>query len=364
MRLFFTLSLLIIFNSADATDLPLKSLQLPPNFSITLYADSVPNAREMTLSKKGTVFVGSRDAGKVYAIIRDTTQPLGTRVITIASNLNHPNGVAFFQDALYVAENDQLLRYDNIEDHLNSPPRPVLIKKLPTETHHGWRYIRFGPDGKLYIGIGAPCDSCLRKESYFATIMRMDPDGKNFEIYAKGVRNTVGFDWDPNTHQLWFTDNGRDWMGDNIPADELNVVRRMGEHFGFPYCHGTNIPDPFYGKYYPCSKFVKPVLELPAHVAALGMCFYKGNMFPKDYLNQIFIAEHGSWNRSSKVGYQIIAVTLKDDHAIATKNFITGWLQGSRAWGRPVDVLTLLDGSLLISDDYAGVIYRVTYSGK
>lgn len=350
---------IFLTTTSYSTPPPLQQLKLPPNYHISIYVDSITNARQMALGSKGTIFVGSLHAGKLYAILPDPTHP---KVITLASNLNMPNGVAFYHNALYVAENDRILRYDDIENHLNQLPKPVLIKTLPSEKHHGWRYIAFGPDDKLYIGIGAPCNVCLRKEDYFATIMRMNPDGSEYEIYAKGVRNTVGFDWNPMTKQLWFTDNGRDWMGDDTPPDELNYVTTKGSHFGFPFCHGQ-IMDPVYGKNHSCSEFVKPALELQAHVAPLGMKFYLGKMFPLDNnLQHIFIAEHGSWNRTSKVGYQILKVTVDKNKVTTHEPFITGWLQNGQVFGRPVDVLTLPDGSMLISDDFADVIYRVTFA--
>jgi glucose/arabinose dehydrogenase len=342
-----------------ALDLPINLLKLPSPLKITVYA-RVANARQMALGAKGTLFVGSLAAGKVYAVLPMMN---GSRqVITIASGLNMPNGVAFRGNALYVAENDKILRFDRIEDHLSHPPSPITIAKLPNKTHHGWRYIRFGPDGKLYLGIGAPCNVCLSKDEEFATIIRMNPDGSAREIYARGVRNTVGFDWNPLTHQLWFTDNGRDWLGDNSPPDEINIVTRLGQHFGFPYCHGKNISDPQYGRFHACSEFTSPVWELPAHVAPLGMKFYTGKLLPSEYHNQLFVAEHGSWNRSAKVGYQVILVKVVNNKAIGTVSIVTGWLQGQTAWGRPVDILIMPDGSLLVSDDFANAIYQIKSS--
>lgn len=361
MKKIFLFSILFLFPiSVFSENLPLPLLNLPPGFSISIFADAIPGARSLTLGKNGTVFVGSKDKGNVYAVIPDEKNK--TRVLIIAAGLDTPNGVAFHDGALYVAEKSRILKFDNIESNLLHPPKPIIINsQLPDKSHHGWRYIKFGPDNKLYIGIGAPCNNCLNDDKRFATIMRMDSDGKNFEVYAKGVRNTVGFDWDPLTKQLWFTDNSRDWMGDEIPPDELNIAPVANMNFGFPYCHGKNILDPWYGKGYSCNEFISPVLELPAHVAALGMVFYTGKMFPEKFRNQIFIAEHGSWNRSSKTGYQVIFVTRDKNNVIGSIPFVTGWLNNGEVWGRPVDVLVLRDGSLLISDDYANVIYRVMY---
>lgn len=340
----------------------IKNIRLPPGFKIDLYG-KIPGARSMTLGGRGTVFVGTRSEGKVYAIIPSATPAHPARIVTIATGLDTPNGVAFHGNALYVAEVNRILRYDNIEDHLTNPPRPVVVNSsFPSDRHHGWKFIRFGPDGRLYVPVGAPCNVCKKTDERYATIMRMQPDGTGLEIFAHGVRNTVGFDWHPQTGALWFTDNGRDWLGDNRPPDELNFAPKPGMNFGFPYCHGQNISDPKYGKEAPCAGFVPPVLELGPHVAALGMRFYRGRMFPETYRNTIFIAEHGSWNRTVPVGYRITMVTLKDNQAVRYSIFASGWLKDNFVYGRPVDIQELPDGSLLVSDDYAGAIYRISYS--
>jgi glucose/arabinose dehydrogenase len=360
MRILLFLLTFLTCSHLLAQDLPLNLLRLPPGFTIEIYAAPVPDAREMALGPKGIVFVGSRTAGNVYAIIPDAKNTHGTRVLTIATGLNMPNGVAFQNGSLYVAEISRITRYDFINNRLQHPV--VMTSSLPTDTEHGWRFISFGPDKKLYIAIGMPCNVCLKQDPRFGTISRMNADGTHFEIYAKGIRNSVGFDWDPITHQLWLTDNGRDWMGDNLPPDKLNYAPTPGLDFGFPYYDGKDLPDPIYGKRIPQRHFTLPTFELPAHVAPLGMTFYTGNQFPPAYRNQIFMAEHGSWNRSSKVGYQVMNVKIDKDHVTDIKPFISGWLQGQQAWGRPVDTLVLPDGTLLISDDFAGVIYRVRYS--
>lgn len=343
-----------------AIALPLQELKLPPGFSIDIYAQ-VPDARQMALGDKGIVFVGTA-SGKVYAVLPNAKQTQAQQVITIASGLHTPNGVAYRNGALYVAETNRILRYDNIEQHLSNPPNPVVVTdQLPNKSWHGRRYIKFAPDGWLYVGIGMPCNVCLQSDPRFGTLVRMQPDGKELQIYAKGIRNTVGFDWDPITKHLWFTENGRDLMGDNIPPDELDYAPSSGLDFGFPYYYGDAIPDPTYGKMHSPKDFTPPVLNLPAHVAVLGMTFYTGKMFPEKYHNQIFIAEHGSWNRSQKIGYQVIWVEVKNNKSLAWHPFITGWLQGQNAWGRPVDVLVMPDGALLVSDDEAGILYRVSY---
>lgn len=364
MHFYFILIAIFISSLSFAQDVPLHTLHLPAGFTISIYAD-VENARSMAMGTKGILFVSSLSAGNVYAVIPDKTGPHGTKVVRIASGLNKPNGVAFYQGSLYIAETGRILRYNQIEDHLQSPPKPVIVTQaLPQQAgDHDWRYIKFGPDGKLYIAIGMPCNVCLSKDTRFGTIMRMNPDGSNMETYVKGIRNSVGFDWDPLTKQLWFTDNGRDWLGDNLPPDKLNYAPKMGMNFGFPYIDGKNLPDPIYGKMQPSqTNFSQPTLELPAHVAALGMHFYHGNMFPANYRHQIFIAEHGSWNRTHKIGYQVVKAQIQNNHVIALTPFISGWLQGEKPWGRPVDILEMNDGSLLISDDYAGKIYRVFHN--
>ncbi|MBD3420621.1 MAG: sorbosone dehydrogenase family protein [Chitinivibrionales bacterium] len=341
----------------------LGQIALPPGFTISIYASEIPNARSMTLGEEGTLFVGTRTAGNVYAV-RDTNRDMRADVVyTIAGELRMPNGVAMRQGDLYVAEVSRVLRYDSIESRLTDPPEPVVIRNdLPDDRHHGWKYIAFGPDELLYVPIGAPCNVCLQDDDRFASICRMKPDGSGFEIFAGGVRNTVGFDWHPRTGVLWFTDNGRDWMGDNLPPDELNRAPRNGMHFGFPFCHGTETLDPEYGAGGDCAKYVSPRQNLGPHVAALGMRFYDGARFPGRYRNQIFIAEHGSWNRSEKIGYRVMLVRLDGDSATSYEVFAKGWLQGESVWGRPVDVLIMPDGSMLISDDYAGAVYRIDYA--
>ncbi|MCA9580400.1 MAG: sorbosone dehydrogenase family protein, partial [Myxococcales bacterium] len=314
-------------------------------------------------SPSGTLFVGTRPQGKVYAIPNTDGDNRGDRVITIAKGLNIPNGVVFHEGDLYVAELSRILRYPDIEKHLDSPPKPeVVTHNYPKDPHHGWKFIAKGPDGKLYVPVGAPCNVCESKNPLFATITRIGFDGKNREIVAHGVRNTVGFDWHPTTKELWFTDNGRDWLGDDAPPDELNRLEKEGSHFGFPYCHAGHITDPDFGKKRPCSSTVPPAQRLGPHVAALGMRFYTGNMFPKAYQNQILIAEHGSWNRSERIGYRVMRVTLDGNRPTSYEVFADGWLDGDDVKGRPVDLLVMPDGAILLSDDHAGAIYRIDYA--
>ena len=340
----------------------LNEIKLPPGFEIQIYSENVPGARSMALSLNGTLFVGTRETGVVYALLDHAGANRADEVITIAHGLHEPNGVALRDGALYVAESTRILRYDNIEARLKNPPDPVVvIDNLPHQTNHSWKYLRFGPDGKLYVPIGAPCNICEPPDKRQATIARMNADGSDFEIFARGVRNSVGFDWHPDTHQLWFTDNGRDLLGDDLPSDELNFAPEKGMNFGYPYCHQGDLPDPEFGKKHPCGEFVPPAAKLGAHVASLGMRFYTGKMFPSEYKNQIFIAEHGSWNRSIPIGYRVACVRLDGNRVVDQQIFAEGWLQGEEAWGRPVDVLIMPDGALLVSDDRAGAIYRISY---
>jgi glucose/arabinose dehydrogenase len=342
-------------------DLPLNKIRLPDGFAISIYASDLPGARSMALGPNGTLFVGTR-VGKVYAIVDRNRDNSADEVITVARGLRMPNGVAFRGGALYVGEVSRVLRYDNIEARLSNPPPPVVVNDtFPGDRHHGWKFIRFGPDGQLYVPVGAPCNVCERSDGHYALIMRMNPDGTGLEVFARGVRNTVGFDWHPETKTLWFTDNGRDWLGDDVPPDELNHAPRKGLHFGFPYCHGGDISDPEFGGKHACEEFVPPAMKLGPHVAAIGMRFYTGTMFPDRYRDQIFIAEHGSWNRSTPIGYRVTLVRLEENRAVTYEVFAEGWLQGNAAWGRPADVLVMPDGALLVSDDRAGVIYRIVY---
>ncbi|HKL90339.1 MAG TPA: sorbosone dehydrogenase family protein [Allomuricauda sp.] len=355
-------------SSQDSLQLNMNRLNLPEGFGIELYAKNIEGARSMAMGSDGTLFVGTRNEGKVYAL-KDTDGDYKVdKTYTIASDLEQPNGVAFKDGALYVAAVSRMFKYNNIESQLESPQEPELIyDDYPTEFHHGWKYIAFGPDDKLYVPVGAPCNICdsATVDKRYASITRMDLDGSNREIVAHGVRNTVGFTWHPDTDELWFTDNGRDMMGDDIPPGELNKLTEAGQHFGYPYCHGGTVKDPEYGDQRPCSDFVPPVQPLGAHVAALGVKFGKGPMFPEAYRGHALLAEHGSWNRSSKVGYRITMVKLENGEAVSYEPFIDGWLdeESQEEFGRPVDLLFLEDGSLLISDDEGNAIYRVTYKG-
>ncbi len=350
----------------DVLQQHLKDIKLPDGFKIDLYAANVPNARAMSLSPAGTLFVGSMGEGKVYALRDEDGDKKAEKIYTLADGLKMPVGVAFHKGDLYVSALSKILKLEDIEQHLTDPPQPVIVyDKYPDKSHHGWKFIAFGPDGKLYVPVGAPCNICEEEDPIFASITRLNPDGSGFEIVQHGIRNTVGFTWHPDTKELWFTDNGRDWMGDDLPACELNHAPKDGLHFGYPYCHQGDLPDPRFGSKRSCEEFVPPAQKLGAHVAPLGLEFYTGSMFPESYHKQIFIAEHGSWNRSKKSGYRVSLVRLDGNTAISYEPFAYGWLneQTDEVWGRPVDVELLPDGSMLVSDDYAGAIYRIWYEG-
>ncbi|MCG2578573.1 sorbosone dehydrogenase family protein [Dechloromonas sp. XY25] len=341
-----------------------EQLRVPLGFSIALWA-KVDNARQMALGRHGadggTVYVGSMKAGKVHAVRYDGALR-ATAVTQIAEGLNLPTGVAWRDGNLYVAAQNRILRYDDIDRHIDRPPAPVVVTdRLPDDRHHGWKFIAFGPDGKLYVPVGAPCNVCAADPDRYALILRMNPDGSEPEVYARGVRNSVGFDWQPGSGALWFTDNGRDWMGDDLPPDELNRAPVAGLHFGFPYCHGGDIADPEFGQQRTCREFEAPAQKLGPHVAALGMRFYTGSMFPPEYRGSVFIAEHGSWNRAHKIGYRVSVVRVDGERARSYEPFAEGWLDGDKVRGRPSDVLVLPDGSLLVADDEAGAIWRITY---
>jgi glucose/arabinose dehydrogenase len=335
-------------------------LKLQKGFNIELYAGGVPNARSMRQGDKGTVFVGSRLQDKVHAIVEKGGK---REVKVLVSGLYRPNGLAYKDGTLYIAELSKISKIEKVEDNLDSSPKPVVIyDNLPKDEAHGWKFIAIGPDGKLYIPVGQPCNNCLPPDTH-AQIRRINLDGSGMEVIAKGVRNTVGFDWHPTSKQLYFTDNGRDWASEDVPEDELNRVTKIGEHFGSPYCYQGDFPDPEFGWGRSCSEFTPPVLKTGPHSASLGMRFNTGSMFPAKYKNAIFIARHGSWNRSKKFGGDILAVFLNPDGTVkSTEVFLSGFLGPDNNYiGRPVDVLFLKDGSMLISDDYNGAVWRVTY---
>jgi glucose/arabinose dehydrogenase len=345
---------------------PVEGITLPEGFEIFYYAGDITNARSMTLSDSGIVYVGSRSAGKVYALVDRNGDNKSDENFIVAEGLNNPNGVAYKEGSLFVAEINRILKFEDIDNsYMNKPDYSVIKNDYPIDTAHGWKYISFGPDGNLYIPVGAPCNICKMEDPVYSSITSINSSGEDFSIIASGIRNTVGFDWHPVTKELWFTDNGRDMLGDDAPPDELNRISERGQYFGFPYCHGKDINDPEYGKNTDCDQFIKPEIELGPHVAALGISFYTGEMFPEEYKNKVFIAEHGSWNRSTPIGYRISTVDINENGEKADNysTFASGWLNDTgKAWGRPVDVLQMVDGSILVSDDTAGAIYRIVYT--
>ena len=344
--------------AAAADKLPVDKLKAPKGFKVEVYASGMPNARSLALGDKGTVFVGSRLQDKVYAIVDKGGK---REVKIIASGLYRPNGVAFKNGTLYIMELSQLSKIDNIEDNLDNPPKPtVILDGLPKDEAHGWKYIAIGPDNKLYFEIGQPCNNCLPPEGY-ATMRRVNLDGSGMETIAQGIRNTVGFDWHPTSKELYFTDNSRDWMSEDLPNDELNRMTKVGQHFGSPFCYQGNLPDQEFGWGRKCEEFTPQIALLGPHTAALGMKFYTGNSFPAKYRNQILVARHGSWNKTNKLGGDVVLVNIKKDGSAGPiEPFLTGFLENNAYVGRPVDVLVMKDGSVLVSDYWNGAVWRVS----
>ncbi len=348
-------------------EIPIDKVNLPDGFAIDIWAEDVENARSMCMSPEGTLYVGTRSKGNVYALKDTDGDGRADKRWTLLTEGKMPNGVAVKDGDLYIAEVNRILKFEDIETKLDNPGEPIVVyDQYPTETHHGWKYIAFGPDGKLYVPVGAPCNMCDREEKIFASITRINPDGTGMEIVQRGIRNTVGFDWHPETGELWFTDNNRDWLGDDLPHCELNRAKEDNLHFGYPYCHQGDLLDPEFGKGKDCEDYVPPVQKVGPHTAPLGMEFYGGSQFPVEYKNQILVARHGSWNRKKKIGYDVSLVKIDENgNAVSHTPFADGWLdhETDDVWGRPVDLELLPDGTILLSDDYANVIYRIYYTG-
>ena len=346
-----------------SADLPLDKLKVPAGFKVEVWAEGIPDARSLALGDKGTVFVSNRVQSSIYAV----TDRGGKREVKqILKGLANPNGIVFDKGTLYVAERHRITRYDGIEDRLDNPPAAVVVVdnlEPVKQAGHFWKYLAQGPDGKLYYNIGSP-QNITMPTAMEASIMRVDPKTQVIEQVALGVRNSVGMTFHPKTKALWFTDHQRDWLGDDTPSDELNVVSRKGEHFGFPYCHGGDVLDPEFGKNRSCDEFTKPVQKMGAHIAPMGLHFYTGKMFPKEYAGSLFVAQKGSWNRTIKQGYNVVRVTFDGKGQTKLQPFLEGFLVDEKAdppmWGRPVDLLQMPDGALLVSDDYNGIIYRVS----
>jgi glucose/arabinose dehydrogenase len=353
------------FTGRPSSELPLNKLKLPEGFKIEVWVEGVPEARSLTLGDKGTVFVSNRNLSEVYAIVDRGGKREVKKLLT---GLKAPNGVAFSKGTLFVAERHQITRYDGIEDRLDSPPAPQLVignLDPSSQPGHFWKFLAMGPDGKLYFNIGAP-GNIVNPNYTQAAIHRVDPKTGVMETVAHGVRNSVGFDWHPKTKQLWFTNHARDWVSDDLPNDTLHRVTRKNMNFGYPFCHQGDLLDPEFGKGRTCKEFDPPAMKLGPHIAPLGMRFYSGKMFPAEYQGNIFIAMHGSWNRTVKHGYNVMRLTVDEKGNVTSmKPFLEGFLTDEKAdppmWGRPVDVLLMRDGAMLVSDDFNGIIYRVSY---
>ncbi|MEM0513953.1 PQQ-dependent sugar dehydrogenase [Pseudoalteromonas sp. YIC-827] len=361
-KIFSILLGLAFVGSAQATDIT-ERLSVPEGFSIKPYALNVDNARQLALSDTGIVYAGSRQAGKLHALIDADKDGQAERQVLIAKGLNLPSGIAFKDGDLYVAEVERIVRFKDIDNKLDKAEMEVVFDQLPDKRHHGWKFIRFSPQGDLIIPVGVPCNVCA-EDPEFGLLYSLDLKSKKATTIARGVRNSVGFDYHPRTGNLWFSDNGRDMMGDDIPPCEINVITEDGQHFGFPYFHGGTIADPEFGKGKNISDYVQPALNLDAHVAPLGIHFYTGEQFPAKYKNQLFVAEHGSWNRSKKAGYRVMVASIEGDKVTGYTPFITGFMENEQTYGRPVAMVQMPDGSLLVSDDYANAIYRVQYNKK
>ncbi|MCX8028923.1 MAG: PQQ-dependent sugar dehydrogenase [Brevinematales bacterium] len=364
MLLIWTLIFLVSHVSVEGDEI-LQKVKLQKNFSIDYYYKNLPKVRAMKYLENGILIAGSR-TDKVYMIIDTNMDYKGDIHRVVAENLDWPVGVDVYKNDLYISSVDKIVKIENILKYTNfnlTPPIKIVYDKYPKDRAHGWKYIRFGPDGKLYVPVGAPCNVCLKENPIYSTITRINPDGTGFEIYANGVRNTVGFDWDPQTGYMWFSENGRDWMGDDLPPDEINVITKPEQHYGFPFIHGKSIKDPEFSEKTNLNifKFVKPVWELPAHVAPLGIKFYKGTNLPQSYREGIFIAEHGSWNRSKKIGYRLSFLKLNQERLPTEYIIIADFLENEKFYGRPVDIEFLENGSILLSDDHYGNIFRITY---
>jgi glucose/arabinose dehydrogenase len=344
-------------------EIPINNFNLPPGFAVEVWATGIPGGRAMALGDKGKIYVGTRIIGRVYEIT-DNGDTRTSRVVV--DKLTQPAGVAFAKGSLYVFAIDKVLRYDGIESNPNVQPVDLTAKfNLPPLQHHNWKYVRFGPDGKLYVPFGAPCNICEPTAEY-AQLRRYNPDGSGMEVIARGIRNTQGFDWNPKTGELWFTDHGRDWMGDNGPQDELNRISKPGLFFGYPYCHAEGVPDQDIKKANPCDGVTKPVALMGPHAAVMGVQFYTGKMFPAEYRDTLFVVRKGSWNRSKPFGFDVVNVRASADGKNAKITpFMTGF-RGAKGdtydfWGRPAYLLQMPDGALLVSDEQMGAIYRVSY---
>ncbi len=345
-------------------DIPIESINLPPGFSVQIWAHGLPGGRAMARGDQGKIYVGTRIIGRVYEVT-DNGDRRSVRVVV--DKLTQPAGVAFANGSLYVMAIGKVLRFDGIENNPGVQPADLTDKfNLPPAQHHQWKYIAFGPDKKLYVPFGAPCNICEPEQPY-AQLRRYNPDGSGMEVLARGIRNSVGFDWHPKTGELWFTDHGRDWMGDDTPQDELNRLSQPGANFGFPYCHAQGVPDQDIKKADPCNGVTRPVALMGPHAAAMGVLFYTGKMFPAEYRDTMFVARRGSWNRSKMTGFDVVNVKARADGKNAKVTpFMTGFMDAKKNtfWGRPVYLLQMPDGALLVSDEQLGAIYRVSYSAK
>ena len=337
------------------------AIRLPPGFRLDTFASGLGSPRFLAVSPSGDIFVSVPSRGQVVALPDRTGRGRADQVVVYASGLNRPHGLAFFQGFLYVAETDAVVRFPYRPGELAGGKPEAVVRDLPSGGGHWTRTIAFGPDGKMYLSVGSSCNACEERDPRRAAILQFNPDGTRERIFARGIRNAVGITFQPQTGELWATNNGRDWLGDNLPPETILIVKD-GAHFGWPYCYGRRVPDPDHGRPDFCKTTALPAVEIQAHSAPLGLVFYTGGMFPREFRGDLFVGLHGSWNRSEPTGYKVIRIPMQDGKPAAPQDFATGWLQGSHAQGRPVDVITGKDGALYVSDDRAGVIHRISYS--
>ena len=369
LSILFSIFLISFYTNANSD---LDKLNVPNGFEISIFADKLDSPRQLAETDEGYVIAGSKKGNKIYALLDQDLDGYAEKRILVADNLQNPTGVTVYGGDLYFAEIDTVWIIKEIDNWLNSnsesmPTKSVFMNNLPSETWHGFKYIDFGPDGNLYIPVGVPCNICLEPQTNdkrFAAIHKY-VDGELVTV-ADGVRNSVGFDWHPVTKKMYFSDNGRDWLGDDSPDCELNVIDTEGSFYGYPFKHAKSVIDPEFGHLIPSinKKFIDPIAELGAHVAPLGVAFYDQDIFPAKYKNSLFVALHGSWNRTKKSGYKLVFIQLDEEgNYVSQEDFITGWLSSESAWGRPVSPYIMSDGSMLLSDDKYNVIYRVSYKG-
>ena len=355
--LFLLLALLFLVSHTERAFASLEEIKLPRGFKIEVFASGLSSPRFMAFSPDGVLFATIINDGEVIALPDKDNNGKADRTVTFVEGLSTPHGIDFHKGYLYIGETNQIVRFKY--HGLDSEPgeKEIVVPNLPTGGH-ATRTVRFGPDGRMYVSIGSSCNVCIEKDERRAAILQFSPEGSGGKIFASGLRNSVGITWSPETKEMWATDNGRDWLGNDLPPEEINIVKQGG-NYGWPYCYGDGIPDPKYGNPEFCTQTIRPAFKMQAHSAPLGLTFYTGKLFPPEYRGDLFVAFHGSWNRTDPTGYKVVRIKIKEGVPEQIEDFASGWLQGLRAWGRPVDVIVGPDGSLYVSDDRGGIVYRI-----